>query len=224
MIISLIRLVMSRPYRVIYLAILCANMLAFTAMAGFFPATRPYSLGEDQIIENLSALFFFASFVFALVLLRQRTVRRRFLIVVAVLGFVGFLDEVSFGGRIVGVEFPEYYGSPFDGIHDIVMIVFEWTRSQVGILVFPILFIAVSAVGAMIFFWMRKHLSKPAHFSEYLDEYFFGGLFCFFLSVALFLDLHIFTGGPAELMEELFEMNAGLSLLFYCAGMWKAHA
>ena len=135
---------------------------------------------------------------------------------------VAFLDEVSFGGRIVGVEFPELYGSPFDGIHDIVMIVFEWTRSQVGNLVFPILFIAAAAAGTLVFLWCRNHLSKPGTFSEYLDEYFFGGLFCISLSAALTIDLHIVKWGPVELFEELLEMNAGLILLLYCGSIWKS--
>ena len=221
MIIFLIQSVFARTYRVVCLAILCGSVLVFTAMIGFFPATRPYLVGEDQIIENLSALFFFASFVFALVLLRQHTVRRRLLIFVAVLALAAFLDEVSFGGRIIGVEFPIYFGTPFDGIHDVVAISFEWTRIQVGYLIFPILFIVICGAGTLIFLLCRNHLSQPGRFSEYLDEYFFGGLFCIFLSAALFIDLHIVKWGPAELFEELFEMNAGLVLLLYCAGMWK---
>lgn len=202
------------------LAIICGNMLALTAIYGFFPVLRHFIAGEDRVVENLSALFFLAAFVFALVLLRQKKARRRPLIVVAVLALVGFLDEVSFGGRIIGVEFPRYYGVYFDGVHDIVTISFDWAFDQVGNLLFLVLFIAICAAGTLVFFWCRKHLSQPGQLAEYLDEYFFGGLFCIFLPVAIVIDLHIVDWDHLGLIEELLEMNAALVLLFYCAGKW----
>ncbi len=220
MIISQIQSVISRHYMVSCLAIICGNVLALSAIYGFFPFLRHFIAGEDRVVENLSALFFLAAFVFALVLLRQKKARRRPLIVVAALALVGFLDEISFGGRIIGVEFPIYFGTPFDGIHDVVAISFEWARIQVGYLIFPILFIAICAAGTLIFLWCRNHLSHPGQLSEYLDEYFFGGLFCIFLSVAIVIDLHIVKWDHLELFEELLEMNSALVLLFYCAGKW----
>ncbi len=220
MIISLIRSVFSRPYMVFCLAIICGNVLAFTAIYGFFPFLRHFIAGEDRVVENLSALFFLAAFVFALVLLRQKKARRRPLIVIAVLALAAFLDEVSFGGRIIGVEFPEYYGTRFDGFHDVVTIAFDSALIQVGNWLFPILFIAICAAGTLIFLWCRNHLSQPGQLSAYLDEYFFGGLFCIFLSVAIVIDLHIVKWDHLGLFEELLEMNAALVLLFYCAGKW----
>ena len=220
MIISQIWSVFSRHYVVSCLAIICGNMLAFAAIYGFFPVLRHFVAGEDRVVESLSALFFLAAFVFALVLLRKKMARRRPLIVVAVLALVGFLDEISFGGRIVGVEFPRYYGVYFDGVHDVVTISFDWTFDQLGNLLFLILFIAICAAGTLIFLWCRKHLSQPGQLAEYLDEYFFGGLFCIFLPAAIVIDLHIVDWDHLGLIEELLEMNAALVLLFYCAGKW----
>ena len=72
MIISQIQSVFSRHFMVSCLAIICGNVLALTAIYGFFPVLRHFIAGEDRVVENLSALFFLAAFVFALVLLRKK--------------------------------------------------------------------------------------------------------------------------------------------------------
>jgi hypothetical protein len=80
-------------------------------------------IGEDRVLETLSALLYAgAALLAASALLRKRTSAHRALWFILVFGLVCALDEISFGARIFGfapVIMPN--GAEYDGVHDVLL-------------------------------------------------------------------------------------------------------
>jgi hypothetical protein len=104
-----------------------AVFAAFTvAVAAAALAGHPddWLIGEDRVLETLSALLYAAAFlVGGATLLRAGRAAHRALWFIVPFGLVCALDEISFGARLFGFEAPALKGGgEFDGVHDLIIL------------------------------------------------------------------------------------------------------
>ena len=75
---------------------------------------------EDVFLENLTAGVLFATFCLSSFLHLKFKVKTNIFFAFAVLGLIGFLDEISFGRRLLPIPMPKSHGLTIDGIHDLL--------------------------------------------------------------------------------------------------------
>lgn len=203
-------------------------LLANAALLGLYlalPRWRGALFSEDRLVETATAALFLAAFVAGLGALPGRDGRRyrRALPVAAVLGLIGFLDEISFGARLTGAQMPPLAGGgELDGVHDLVLVAYRsMTAAQIGLAG------AAFAVGALaVQRWslasghggLRRGLRIVGADPAYRRLAAFAAL----LAVALVIDLDV--GWLARLgpLEELCELNASAMLLAAVVAMGRA--
>lgn len=100
------------------------------AFYAWVPGARAGVLEEDHFVEWLSALTFLAAgLVGAWCLLRGRSPGERLAVAVAaLLGLLGFADELSFGERLFALDMPRIRGLKIDGAHDFAEVVAKGAR------------------------------------------------------------------------------------------------
>ena len=176
---------------------------------------------EDRLVENVTAGMFFITFLYSLLFLITNTVERykKTLILVMLLGLVGFLDELSFGQRIFDLNVPTVLGIPLDAVHDI------YTIALVAVKIYPYIFVSIFVlIGFLsVYILVHKGITLNGVIKSILSEapYFYFAFFVVYLSISIiseqafdrklyrmYLELHIF--------EEVLEMNSALALLSCC--------
>lgn len=206
-------------YKKIFALIVTANIFICYLVYALIPDARPYLLGEDKIVETISALLFLAAFVIGLprVFVLRRERQYWVLVLATFLGLLGFLDEMSFGGRIFVIDYPRIYDVKFDGAHDL----FYFAAKTVKVLADKfgyIIYISIIAAGAFIptFIMIKKYAAVKKFYCIIVDytPYYFMAIFCCFIFLALLIDLGFIMWKPLILLEELLEMNAALALIF----------
>lgn len=202
----------------VFLTIFITSMLVAFVVGMWMPDYRHFLIEEDSLVESLSALFFLVAFFVGLALLIRGGGNRLLLAVVACLGLLGFLDELSFGERPFELEMPYLRGVQIDAAHDLFTVVYaiarDWIRSQpvTGLLV-------VAIVGLATVLAMRRY---RARFTRALMNYpnreavIFACIFAALIGFALVIDLNIVQHNVLFSVEEMFELNAAIALLF-CA-------
>jgi hypothetical protein len=194
------------------------------------PSYRYLIIDEDQLVENLTAFFFFSAFVLAFVFFLKlwRIRRHAGLAAVSVVALVGFLDEISFGERLFDLSMPVVGGVKFDAVHDVIEIARE------NILFTPGLPIAAAILAALLVLWtsvkrLRKGWRNAAGTSLRLvtsPSTYFVLMFLFFLSAAILIDMDIVPTSHwyrrlLFSLEEVFEMNAAFDLFFFCFYLYE---
>ena len=184
-------------------------------LAIFFlvPGWRPHLEEEDHIGENITAVILGVTFLMGVVLAFVLKPRKEKLLALGIglLMGIAFGDEISYGERLFGLEMPTVGETRFDGLHDIVQIV--WDQKVAVVL------LVVAAVAA-IWKWrqplvecLRAYLQVPA-LRAILMAFAFAG-------VAMFLDLHIIEFAARHATEEYFELLAALMMGVGLLLLWR---
>ena len=84
---------------------------------------------EDVFLENLTAGVLFATFCLSSFLHLKFKVKTNIFFAIAILGLIGFLDEISFGRRLLPIPMPKSHGLTIDGVHDLLHLLKNITRT-----------------------------------------------------------------------------------------------
>ena len=85
---------------------------------------------EDVFLENLTAGVLFATFCLSSILHLKFKVKTNIFFAFAILGLIGFLDEISFGRRLLPIPMPKSHGLTIDGVHDLLHLLKNITRTN----------------------------------------------------------------------------------------------
>lgn len=196
-------------------AIATCTVAAFLT-AILLPGVRPMLLQEDGILEMASVVCLVAAVLGAAAASAMWGLRAP-LLIAGLIGLAELMDETSFGSRIFGFQPPNLYGGgELDGFHDLLMLAYRLLRdvSQNLAWVWVGLMLAVSA-GVMLF--ALRHVGNAirgvgSRFSGHALIFLHVG----FIGLAQVID--VATSSQAlSAVEEMFEFNAALALVFYVA-------
>jgi len=210
---------MSRNVQVYVLAT-TINIFIFLMMYIFSPQLRGTLLNEDAFIENLTVVLFFGSFLLSLILIAKlegKSYRRAYL-VIPLICFIGFLDELSFGERIFNIKMPVIYGEKIDSVHDFASVAYRGIENNWNWFLFISVLVASSIAILLVILKYHKYFHRiPDIFKRY-PLFRFVLISVGFMFIAALMDLEIISiGGHGRFsvfIEELCEMNAALALLF----------
>ncbi|HYH15412.1 MAG TPA: hypothetical protein VD794_09330 [Flavisolibacter sp.] len=208
----------------LFLILFILNVTLCTGLFYFVPDLRVSLQSEDRLVENITALFFLLSAVLSLYYLVTNKSRflRKLCTFVALLGGVAFLDEMSFGERAFNLSMPFIGSQKIDAIHDIIKLCFSITLQMLKRLPLPVLALSVTVVGGVMYLMFNRH-KKRLYAMTYniaqTEPYFFLRASIILLMAATFIDFDLFQHETLFLLEELFEMNAALALVFCCINL-----
>ena len=74
---------------------------------------------EDHFLENLSTGLLLGTAFFGFINWKQKQANTTAIATYTILAIIGFLDEVSFGQRLIGFTPPMTGGTSLDGFHDL---------------------------------------------------------------------------------------------------------
>ncbi len=205
-------------YVKVFLVVLVLDLLAGLVAYHFSPGLRDQLTKENRFVEDASALAFFGTFVIGAVSWPRAKGKNGFgmLVFLAILGLVGFLDEISFGERLFGFSMPVVHGVKIDAVHDFLTLGFtvavDFARADRSLAVVVAGVACAAAVTVVLGYraWLRRFFSSSMHYPPYILLTFSATL----IFVALVIDLQLWPRRVLFMFEELFEMNAGLALLF----------
>ncbi len=188
---------------------------------------RGYFISEDSLVENLTAGLFFCTFLFALVLLKTRSMKNKFnrkwLILLLALGLIGFLDEISFGERLLDLEMPRLGATKIDAVHDFFELGLNLTINLITHHQLLVLLLLLS--GLILSIIMILKFGKRFWESAIADSNYplFIVMFIFIVLIfsALILDARLLPFSGYQAVEELFELDAALALLASCFIIYK---
>ncbi len=205
----------------IFLVFFVINVLFALGVYTWIPEYRGYLVKEDSLVENLSAFFYISAFFLSLLFLLKNKEHRKMLIVVSLVGLLGFLDEISFGKRVFGFNMPHIYGRKVDAVHDFFLLGYKLVKKLALFhTTYVYLLIGVGAMMAVIVaLKYRYKLIGVISNSYHKQTYIFALLFASLGFVALMIDLEIVRNNVLFTLEELFEMNAAIVLLFCCLSL-----
>lgn len=202
----------------IFVIVFLLNFIIGAGTYILFPAFMENLTEEDLLIENVSVILFLAGFVLGLILLARVKRGKNFimLIIISFFGMIGFLDELSFGERIFDLSMPELYGVKIDAIHDLLFLCCKIIKQKLDITWTLLLCFSAGSfivISAIIFTFRNKLVNfgmEIERYPPYILMIFFG---CLILA-ALIIDLDVIQADIFYLFEELFELNAAVSLIF----------
>jgi hypothetical protein len=216
------------------------NVLVFSSIYIFVPQLRNSLLKENQFLENLTAVLFFGSFVAGLILLKRSKGKRhsRAYLAIPLMGLFCFLEEIDYAQRIFQITKIRFHvhtptESHFigiDNVHDFLGFLPVFYRVYGAYFLYPLL-IALCILILSVILLIRRYRYKIPEIIKTHPPLRFALIFVGFTLIALLMDLlhkpvanfSVQVGimrrvGHAILhwkfLEELFEMNAALSLLF----------
>jgi hypothetical protein len=204
----------------IYTITVILNITVFSLIYFFLPLSRWKFFSEDLLVENLSAALFFSGFLFGTVSLlkfKDKTYRLAFFII-PFISLAGFLDEWSFGQRIFYFTAPVIYDFKINQFTDIVAVIYEVSKNISSLLLYSAL-LALFATVALIAVKYRKFLSRLPEKLRGNPPFMYVLIATGFLVISINIDLHyidqrFYQLFPLSLIEELFDMNVALTLLF----------
>ncbi|MGD1919849.1 MAG: hypothetical protein ACFCAD_13740 [Pleurocapsa sp.] len=201
-----------------FLIIFIINMLIGSLFYLLFPDYRTYLIKEDSLIENLSAISYLSTFFLSSIFLFKGTQHKKPLILIAFLGLLGCLDEISFGERLFKLNMPRINGVKLDSAHDFVSIGHkEITKLANNDPNYLFLLLGIGGIVlATVTFRYKKQLKQALSYVYYEPPFILGFLFILLLCLALLIDLGLVDYYALRAIEELFEMNAALAL-FFCS-------
>ena len=102
----------------------------FTALRIVNPTILIDISQEDVFLENLTAGVLLATFCLSSFLHLKLKLKTNIFFAFAVLGLIGFLDEISFGRRLLPIPMPKSHGLTIDGVHDLLHLLKNITRTN----------------------------------------------------------------------------------------------
>jgi hypothetical protein len=188
--------------------------VAAALVAILVPGLRPVLLQEDGIIEMASVACLVAVVLGSGAAIAMWGLRAP-LLVAGLIGLAELMDETSFGSRVFGFQPPALYGGgELDGFHDLLILAYRllgdisvnlaWTWvglmliASVGVTLFALRLAGngVKGVGS----WFTDHVLVFLHIG--------------FVGLAQVIDVAT-TSNALSAVEEMFEFNAALVLVFY---------
>lgn len=188
-----------------------------------FPDTLDYFTEEDSLIENLTALCYFLTAVIALALVRKRPGSVPFLLFIALIGLVGALDELSFGERLFHLRMPKIGVWKVDGVHDLFYVAYKsmknFSRAH-GLVFYPVLVVSVVGLvwGAVA---NRQRIAQRIGYYGHREFYHLFYIACGLVLYALLVDIHLFKGEVAFILEEMAELTSAFALSAACLALPK---
>ncbi len=216
-----------------YLLLTVSNLLIFTSIHIFLPSLSANLVKEDHLLENLTAGLFFGGFLLGLFFVRKLKGQRYRMAYFAIplLALLCFLEEISYGERLLGFERLRIYlpggrakGFQVDTVHSVA---YAFYRVYGAYFLYPL----VAAFGIVFLLAIRKYktrlfrVSSPFAFAlisvallflgEIIDATGRGPTVLlvklgFIKGVAQYQQTRMFI----NFLEELSELNAALALLF----------
>lgn len=177
---------------------------------------RSWLVGEDNVVENLSVLFYGLAFfvaVFRWTKSRQDNHQVGWLPGVAALGMVGALEELSYGQRIFELGVPRIAGVEFDALHDFANIAYEMLKDSYATNVALTATVSAGCVGLLGYFAMR-YGSRTISIVKGSQPLLILTFLALLIVTAVVIDLEIikFKLHVLKLYEEIFEMNAAFAV------------
>lgn len=201
--------------RMRHLKLLAFSTLFSSVLGTTIFYTLPYRRwlhGEDNVVENLSVLFFTLAFLVATIRWiksRQSNHRLGWLPGVAAMGAVGALEELSYGQRVFEYSVPTIAGADFDALHDFANIAYGILKENFATNLALIALVSAGCVGLFAWCAVRygRRIIAEVKGSEPLLILTFLVLL---ITTAVVIDLEIvkFKLHLLRAYEEIFEMNA----------------
>lgn len=187
----------------------------------WFPQYINLIIEEGNLIENLSTLGFLTAGFLGIWAVKKNKEWRKISIPVAFLGFLGFLDEISFGERLFDNNYPTLLGWEVNSAHDLIAVAYLFFESIFGYQGTIALVVAAVVAVLALFLYQDKYTLNELTFNlfetvpgRYLV------LFGIFLALALIVDLKE-NIPPRMIIEEMFEFYAALLLCLYSISLPK---
>ncbi len=200
-------------------------LLAFTSVDT--DTAKAFIVAEDGIVENLTVGLYLRTFLFALVLFNTQSKSdatcRKWLILLMVLGLLGFLEEISFGERLFNLNMPMLGGVKIDALHDFIDVGIILVSNLITDYQLPALLLLLSVF--ILFLFVLLKYGKRLWGAFVAESYYPLHLMMFFFVVlaflALLMDAEFFPFKGDLALEECFELNAALALLTSCLIIFK---
>lgn len=197
-----------------FFAVVSVSLIISFSLYFWFPEYINFIIEEDHLVENISAFSYLLAFFLGLWVLKNYSSWRKLTWLVAIIGLIGFLDELSFGSRIIAFAEPELLGKNINALHDFFFIGYIFFTNLVGL--YGVLFLVLGFSAGIIFLYFRQYRFRIKDFigDPTTPPGLFLVLFAFFVIAAQIADLKGFIA-PLVIIEELFEMYGGIALCLY---------
>ena len=186
--------------------------LAATLTAVLAPSARPVLLQEDGIIEMASVACLAAAVLgagAASVIWGLRVP----LLVAGLIGFAELMDETSFSSRVFGFQPPALYGGgELDGFHDLLILAYRLLRDVDRSLAWMWVGLLLAASLSTMVFALIQIVNRRSGLTDHVLIFLHIG----FIGLAQVIDIAT-TSNALSAVEEMFEFNASLALVFYVA-------
>jgi hypothetical protein len=192
----------------------CTLAAALTAVLA--PSARPVLLQEDGIIEMASVACLAAVVLGAGSASAIWGLRVPFL-VAGLIGFVELMDETSFGSRIFGFQPPALYGGgELDGFHDLLILAYRLLHDVDRSLAWVWVGLLLAASLGIMMFALTQLGNGIRNRRSGLTDHVLLFLHIGFIGLAQVIDIAT-ASNALSAVEEMFEFNASLALVFYVA-------
>lgn len=215
------------------------NIIGFSLLYIFIPGLRGSFIQEDKLMENLTSILFFNSFLLGVIFigrLKKYSLPKIYFII-PLTGLLCFLDEISFGLRLFNSKPLTIGGEEVDGMHDLLEILYLTIRRMPKRDNYFLFAFILLTFGVVIFTCIKyRHYLQPRYVRKVFNNLFknsfskypslkFLALGGGFVAMSSLIDLYIIIPSHEFVffLEELFEMNAALSLLFACFSIEIEH-
>lgn len=199
---------------------LTALLISFALIVFYliYPESRDRILAEDQALENATAALYGATVLVALTRLCLARSRKAvgMSVLFIVLGLFGGLEEVSWGGRILGFEPIWILEVKIDTLHDFIFLtakIFKNIAEAYGAIWYLLPFFIALGFCYLIFRFRAPIIAavRPLLLEKPI-LFIFLALIIGIVSVVL--DLGIVHADILQCLEEILEFDASLALLF----------
>ncbi len=187
----------------IFAVLIAIDIALFFFLDAYFPQLKDPLSKKDRFLEHLTSIVFFCAFVVGSFYCWRLSNRQQKLAHLAIpaIGLFGFLEEVSYGTKLLGVKSLKVTDVNIDSLHDFLSVIYEFLGTYILVLFFLIFFVLFKKYGGHIGRLLKRY---PAY------EFVAIALMFMFVAGVLF-DLYIVYH---PVMEEVYELNAGISMLF----------
>ena len=200
----------------IYAIFTILNIVILTLLYFLFPKLYHFLFAEDNLVEDLTVLFYLLSFligIYFIVRLKEKK-HRKIYIAIPFVSLIGALEELSYGQRIFKLKMPYLYDVRIDALHDFIELGHKIIVEQGNTLLYFLLSAIFCFISIVVFLKYRKYFSQ---IPDMLRKYPLFGFFLISLSFNLnaqVFDLDLVKPLFFEALEEVFEMNGALTMLF----------
>lgn len=171
---------------------------------------------EGGLIENMTALFFFLSFLIALIAI-FRNKEKIFPTLVALAGFATFGDELEWGRKIFHYKALLYVGKKrIDSLHDFMDPFYKFLKTNFN--KWTVIIAAIILASTTVFILIKK---KKTAFLSFLfsKKTFFMGAIAIFFAFSFILDHKLIVISDdyllhSDILEECFEFAGAVTLFF----------